>query len=63
MSGRSKQINVALSEDEMEALKDNAAWFAMSLSEYVRYVALGNTLDRGVSTERWRAHLRRKAAA
>jgi hypothetical protein len=59
MSVRDQQISVLVTADEMEQIEENAAFFAMSVSEFVRYVALGGTIDWRDGALRKRAWVRR----
>lgn len=56
--GRGKVIvNFEVTPEEREQVQENAAWFQMTMSEFLRHAALGGTLD--IAHHKQREHLRR----
>lgn len=58
-------VNFEVTPEEREQIQENAAWFQISVSEFLRHAALGGTLD--IAHHKQREHVRRgrarKAAA
>ncbi|WP_374105861.1 hypothetical protein [Streptomyces sp. AC495_CC817] len=53
---RTENINLCLSAGEKRQIRENAAWFGMEVAEYLRYAALGGTIE--APALRRRAHRR-----
>lgn len=60
---RDFRMTFALSKEECEQVKRNAAWFAMTTSEFLRHVALGGTIDWQDKALRKKAQARRQEVA
>lgn len=60
---RTERLSVALTEIELEQVKENALWFGLKVSEFLRHVALGGTIDWGDKDLKKKAQERRREVA
>lgn len=61
MRVRNVSVTLWLTEKERSQLSENAAWFAMTVQEYLRHAAMGGTVEK--PTLRERVERRKKASA
>lgn len=53
---RTERVNAPVSAGEKRQIQENAAWFGMEVPEFLRYAALGGTIEPPTLSER--AHRR-----